>query len=47
MVMFNYVFLIICDDINSDDVVLISVISEKWGFFVVSSSENFSEGLYL
>ncbi|HAA98646.1 MAG TPA: 16S rRNA methyltransferase, partial [Alteromonas macleodii] len=45
--MLNHVPLIICDDTNSDDAALISAISEKWGFPVVSSSENPSEGLYL
>ncbi|HBN98136.1 MAG TPA: 16S rRNA methyltransferase, partial [Alteromonas macleodii] len=45
--MLNHVPLIICDDANRDDAALISAISEKWGFPVVSSSEKHSEGLYL
>ena len=45
--MLNHVPLIICDDANSDDAALISAISEKWGFPVISSSEKPSEGLYL
>ena len=45
--MLNHVPLIICDDTNSDDAALISAISEKWGFPVVSSSEKPSEGMYL
>ena len=45
--MLNHVPLIICDDANRDDAALVSAISEKWGFPVVSSSEKPSEGLYL
>ena len=45
--MLNRVPLIICDDANSDDAALISAISDKWGFPVVSSSEKPTEGLYL
>ncbi len=44
--MLNRVPLIICDDANSDDDALISAISEKWGFPVVSSSEKPSEGCF-
>ncbi len=43
--MLNRVPLIICDDANSDDTALISAISDKWGFPVVSSSEKPTEGL--